>query len=1216
MPTIAALRSDIVTTYTDNNVGGIDGIELQATFTSVADILEEHGGLLVDTGIGLVARFIVSSAPNNPPGVPVIGTVYLIGTSPTGVWIGHANEITVWLGSVFHYVSPAEGSALYRQDNNTEYLFNGSVWELYTGVAGPTGATGSAGADGRTIHNGVGAPSDIAGVDGDFYIRTGNNSIYGPKAGGTWGSGTSLIGPQGLQGLMGLQGLQGPQGPEGPAGPGSVWGTITGTLSNQADLLSALNAKQPLDSDLTTIAGLTATTDSFLQAKSSAWETRTVSQVKTDLGLTGTNTGDETAAGILSKLLTVDGAGSGLDADLLDGNSSGAFATVAHTHVQTDVTNLVSDLAAKQPLDADLTTIAGLSATTDNFLQAKGSAWASRTVAQVKTDLSLTGVNSGDQASIVGITGTLAQFNTAVTDADLARTDAANTFTGIQTFSTPIAVGSVAAMTATVGGGVPTPPNNTTTFLRGDGTFAAPTGSGDMVLASVQSNSGAKTFLDTTMLLRNVADTFNGSFVNTNTANRIYTLKDAAGTLAFISDITGTNSGTNTGDETAAGILAKLLTVDGTGSGLDADFLDGNSSAAFATVSHTHIQADVNNLVSDLAAKQPLDSDLTTISGLTATTDNFLQAKASAWTSRTVAQVKTDLGLSGTNSGDQTITLTGDVTGAGTGSFAATISANVVTYAKIQNVSATDKLLGRVTAGAGVVEEIALTAAGRALIDDVDAPAQRTTLGLGTLATQSGTFSGTSSGTNSGDQTTIVGITGTKAQFDTAVTDGNISYIGNLLTADHTGGNWQVFYTSGTGVITELALGASGTILTSAGTAAAPTFSAPATNGDMVLASVQTNSGVKTFLDTTMGLRNVANTFTGIFTNTITAARTWTLKDASGTLAFTSDITGINSGTNTGDQTITLTGDVTGSGTGSFAATIGANKVTPAQMATIATASFLGRITAATGNVEVLSAANAWTNLGVQPAANFPALTGDVTTVAGALASTIAANVVTNAKAAQMATVTIKGNNTGGTANALDLTVAQVNAMINSTVAPVFANNTSKPTTLAGYGITDAQGLDSDLTAIAGLVATTDNFIQSKASAWASRTVAQVKTDLGLTGTNSGDQTITLTGEVTGSGTGSFAATVANDAITNAKLANVATATVKGRITAATGDPEDLTGTQTTTLLDIFTSTLKGLAPLSGGGTANFLRADGTWNAPSSISQGKLEMACLGALTL
>lgn len=72
---------------------------------------------------------------------------------------------------------------------------------------------------------------------------------------------------------------------------------------------------------------------------------------------------------------------------------------------------------------------------------------------------------------------------------------------------------------------------------------------------------------------------------------------------------------------------------------------------------------------------------------------------------------------------------------------------------------------------------------------------------------------------------------------------------------------------------------------------------------DMVLASTQINSGLKTFLDATFGLRNVANTFTSFFTNTITASRTYTLKDASWTLAFTTDITGINSGINTGDET-------------------------------------------------------------------------------------------------------------------------------------------------------------------------------------------------------------------------------------------------------------------------------------------------------------------------
>jgi hypothetical protein len=42
---------------------------------------------------------------------------------------------------------------------------------------------------------------------------------------------------------------------------------------------------------------------------------------------------------------------------------------------------------------------------------------------------------------------------------------------------------------------------------------------------------------------------------------------------------------------------------------------------------------------------------------------------------------------------------------------------------------------------------------------------------------------GNTSGTNSGDQTSIVGITGTKAQFDTACTDGNFMYTGDTATS-------------------------------------------------------------------------------------------------------------------------------------------------------------------------------------------------------------------------------------------------------------------------------------------------------------------------------------------------------------------------------------------------------------------------------------------------
>ena len=63
-------------------------------------------------------------------------------------------------------------------------------------------------------------------------------------------------------------------------------------------------------------------------------------------------------------------------------------------------------------------------------------------------------------------------------------------------------------------------------------------------------------------------------------------------------------------------------------------------------------------------------------------------------------------------------------------SGAVTIKDQGVALAEIVNVSATDKILGRSSSGAGTIEEIDCTAAGRALLDDANASAQRTTLGL------------------------------------------------------------------------------------------------------------------------------------------------------------------------------------------------------------------------------------------------------------------------------------------------------------------------------------------------------------------------------------------------------------------------------------------------------------------------------------------------------
>lgn len=95
-------------------------------------------------------------------------------------------------------------------------------------------------------------------------------------------------------------------------------------------------------------------------------------------------------------------------------------------------------------------------------------------------------------------------------------------------------------------------------------------------------------------------------------------------------------------------------------------------------------------------------------------------------------------------------------------------------------------------------------------------------------------------------------------------------------------------------------------------------------------------------------------------------------------------------------------------------------------------------------------------------------------------------------------------------------------------------------------------------------------------------------------------------GDITVSGSGATW-TIDDNVVTDAKLADVPTATFKGRTTAGSGDPENLTPAQATALLDIFTDVLKGLVPASGGGTTNFLRADGTWAAPPGGGGGSVD---------
>ena len=93
-----------------------------------------------------------------------------------------------------------------------------------TGLQGPAGAQGIAGTNGingtngTAVLNGNANPAAGTGVNGDFYINTATNTIYGPKANGAWPAGVSLVGPAGVAGPQGPAGATGPAGPTGPTG--------------------------------------------------------------------------------------------------------------------------------------------------------------------------------------------------------------------------------------------------------------------------------------------------------------------------------------------------------------------------------------------------------------------------------------------------------------------------------------------------------------------------------------------------------------------------------------------------------------------------------------------------------------------------------------------------------------------------------------------------------------------------------------------------------------------------------------------------------------------------------------------------------------------------------------------------------------------------------------------------------------------------------------
>lgn len=242
--------------------------------------------------------------------------------------------------------------------------------------------------------------------------------------------------------------------------------------------------------------------------------------------------------------------------------------------------------------DADLTTIAGLSPTNDDVLQRKAGAWTNRTMAQVKTDLVLVkgdvGLGNVDNTSDASKPISTATQTALDTKVGLTGNE---TIGGNKTFSGSTTIGATTVTDAT------------------DITLGSTTGT-KIGTATTQKLA----FFNSTPIVR-PGNTTDLRVVLTN--------------LGLLASGGATPLNLNGGAFTAASATIGALT----------GLIKGASGVLSAATAGTDYLAPAAIGVT----VQAFDSDLSTIAGLTATTDNFLQAKSSAWASRTPTQVTADL---------------------------------------------------------------------------------------------------------------------------------------------------------------------------------------------------------------------------------------------------------------------------------------------------------------------------------------------------------------------------------------------------------------------------------------------------------------------------------------------------------------------------------------------------------------------------------------------
>jgi hypothetical protein len=360
-------------------------------------------------------------------------------------------------------------------------------------------------------------------------------------------------------------------------------------------------------------------------------------------------------------------------------------AALSHTHLKTEIsdtgtweiseipelpqskiTNLITDLSNKQPLDSDLTAIAGLSPTNDDIIQRKGGVWTNRNLDQLITDMALTKADITDFAHT--------HVKTDITNTPWGKTDLPSS----------------------------TVFNDQANTYSGGGTQDF----GESILTNIS------------QILR-TGTPATGGFIKMGLAHKIRWTDDASNDVIItvdssgrfhIQEYTATLFNYVFGNASADWNSKPLVNVlyvedDSTNPATSGSFRVGNNrSVNWRNAGNTTDLGIFVNTSDKLEISSSLLLDDTWIANHSALTtadpaaDHLLILDATDGVIKKI--LPNNLGISGgVSDGDK-----GDITVSGSGTVW-TIDSDVVTFTKMQNI-ATSRLLGRNTAGSGDIEEL------------------------------------------------------------------------------------------------------------------------------------------------------------------------------------------------------------------------------------------------------------------------------------------------------------------------------------------------------------------------------------------------------------------------------------------------------------------------------------------------------------------------------